>query len=96
MPKELIHNAYFGQTAKVRTFRDGDEQKEVFVDELVDSSAVKVGWTRGYDHAELAVVCNADAPGDTQARHIQLDRAGINQLIRVLRKARDQAFGSDA
>jgi len=27
--------------------------------------------------------------------HINLDRAGLNQLIRVLRAARDQAFGKD-
>lgn len=27
---------------------------------------------------------------------VQLDRAGINRLIRELRKARDQAFGADA
>ena len=25
-----------------------------------------------------------------------LDRAGVNKLIRVLRRARDQAFGADA
>ncbi len=27
--------------------------------------------------------------------HCQLDRAGINDLIRTLRRARDQAFGRD-
>lgn len=27
--------------------------------------------------------------------HVDLDRAGINDLIRVLRRARDQAFGRD-
>lgn len=29
-------------------------------------------------------------------RYIQMDRAGLNRLIKVLRKARDDAFGKDA
>lgn len=29
-------------------------------------------------------------------RYIQLDRAGLNRLIRTLRQARDDAFGQDA
>lgn len=34
--------------------------------------------------------------GNTGPLYIQLDRAGLNRLIRTLRKARDAAFGSDA
>jgi hypothetical protein len=31
----------------------------------------------------------------TDGMHVDLDRAGINTLIRNLRRARDQAFGRD-
>jgi hypothetical protein len=37
-----------------------------------------------------------DALSGADAVWIDFDREGINRLIRTLRKARDQAYGSDA
>ena len=88
MPKEYINNRYYGQTALSDTGPVA-----------LDDSAIKVGWTKDREHVEVAVVSHRDlATGepDADAWHSQFDRAGINRLIRTLRKARDEAFGSDA
>lgn len=37
----------------------------------------------------------APVPRFTDGMYVDLDRRGINDLIRVLRRARDQAFGRD-
>lgn len=55
---------------------------------------IQVGWTRGLD-VQLGVLVEKDVHPDV-VRYADLDREGINKLIRTLRKARDQAFGSDA
>ena len=66
----------------------------------LDDSAVKVGWTKGLAHVEVAVVHHRDgAEGgelDPDCWHSQLDRDGLNRLIKTLRKARDDAYGKDA
>lgn len=91
MPKEFIHNAYFGQTAQVVN-PDGTETPTA-----IDSSVIKIGWGRDSNHCEIAIVADPDSDtAEFEARHSQLDRAAINRLIRTLRKARDAAFGSDA
>lgn len=100
MPKELIHDRFNGQTYKVL---DPDAKTSDAEWKMTDPEwwALRVGWSRDTDAIELAPVelnetgvqvNEVDAPD----RHIWLDRAGINSLIRVLRKARDQAFGADA
>ena len=75
-----------------------------------ESGHIHVGWTKDCSHVEVATVVPRGqiAPWDEQEqRHvplitpdpgwfIQLDREQINDLIRKLRKARDQAFGADA
>ena len=94
MPKEYINCADFG--ARVPLVVEEGKPVEFGV---MDTTAVKVGWTRDRDHVELAVVeCKggAFADMDERTRYLQLDRDGLNRLIRTLRKARDQAFGSDA
>lgn len=57
-----------------------------------------VQWSR---HQFVSV--GVEAGGDYDEPNVprpslwfDLDRAGINQMIRTLRKARDQAFGADA
>lgn len=57
----------------------------------------EVGWTRNLPGISLATI-DPDAEVGTPASgwYIHLDRDGVNRLIRTLRKARDQAFGSDA
>lgn len=90
MPKELVHNMYHGQYAR-EVYADGPtEGKQV----PLDDASLKVGWTKEREHVEVAVLSATD--DERNARHMQLDRAGINRLIRLLRKARDDAFGSDA
>src|SRR6476661_4041808 len=98
MPKETIPNRWFGQTA--RSHEDcshGDPApaqcpgREV----LLDDGALHIGWTKGQDHLEVALVDASDESSVFEVRHLQLDRAGVNRLIRTLRKARDDAFGRD-
>ena len=58
--------------------------------------SVELKWNRE-QYVQIATV-NTGEPQLAEVRgwFADLDRAGINQLIRALRKARDQAFGSDA
>jgi hypothetical protein len=60
---------------------------------------VQVGWNREAEHVQVATV-NSDSAElrptpEGNGWYVQLDRYRINQLIRVLRRARDQAFGRD-
>lgn len=68
-----------------------------------DSGFVQVGTTNAaspfrfpaeYDEKGTPTTPNAGEPFD--GWHVHLDRAGINRMIRALRKARDYAFGADA
>lgn len=65
----------------------------------------EVGWEQGR-WVQLATTnqkSQLTLPGDNEGDapqvfggwHVTLDREGINRLIRVLRRARDQAFGRD-
>lgn len=86
MPKEHIEDRWTGH--------DDDAVAEG------SPAKIKVGWSREAEHVEVATV----APDDRTLRptpegngwFVQLDRAGLNRLIRTLRKARDAAYGSDA
>lgn len=106
MPKEYINNHYYGQYAldhhdcphshSPEGCAGGTDCRAERV--ALDDSAMKVGWTKDREHVEMAIVRFRDgaAPVDADAWHTQFDRAGINRLIRVLRQARDDAFGKDA
>lgn len=103
MPKEIIYDRYFDETA--RSHPDCDhpmdvESMAVCPGTLVRlaTGGIKVGWTKEREHLEVAVI--KDATGDPDGMdekpwHIQLDRRGCNALIRQLRRAGRQAFGSD-
>lgn len=65
--------------------------------------AIRIGWDRiGY--VQLATVLKSETEGSTgpiegdvdQGQFVDLDRKASNQLIRAIRKARDEAFGKDA
>lgn len=82
MPKELIF------------------QKTKHGDPDTQGTVARIGWSRETGHVELATVRDDSQklePGpEANGWFMQLDRDGINRLIRTLRKARDQAFGADA
>ncbi len=58
-----------------------------------DDHRVRVGWDRE-GNVQVGVDLEASAVGET-GLWSSLDRTGCNDLIRVLRRARDQAFGRD-
>ena len=73
--------------------------------ELADHDTVcataEVSWDRGKDHVSVAVIRRSidgeRVKGEgNDGMYVSLDREGVNRMIRSLRKARDQAFGSDA
>ena len=83
MPKEIIRDKY-----------------EV-TSEPGHCASIEVGWARESEHVQLGTVV-LDVADErvknvtSDGMFVQLDRAGINRLIRSLRKARDAAFGADA
>lgn len=95
MPKEVIYSHYreLGSVESAITYPE----------------YVHVGWTVNQNHVEIATVVptgkiyswdqqtntHIEIPATTPGWFVQLDRDGINAMIRALRKARDQAFGKD-
>jgi hypothetical protein len=92
MPREIVRSCFFD------ALNINDDVQ----------SFVQVGWSReGFVQIATVAPKGAIAPwDDEQQRHviadvhdpgwwIDLDRHGINNLIRLLRKARDAAFGKD-
>lgn len=59
-------------------------------------TAVRVGW-QADTGVQLASLRNADYEGSDEAngQFVNLDRPQLNRLIRVLRRARDAAYGRD-
>jgi hypothetical protein len=64
-------------------------------------AVLEVRWSRETEYCQVATVCLDRATHDSLTRevdggwYISLDRRAINDTIRHLRKARDQAFGPD-
>jgi hypothetical protein len=60
---------------------------------------VEVSWQRGLEHVQVVTYSRSKITHDTAdrdtAQFVTLNRTAINQLIRNLRKARDQSFGKD-
>ena len=100
MPKEIIYDRWRDDTkdpvtsdayVRVGWSKDGSEHVQLATAVTAESKRVRIqffdeeskGW-HDYD------------PIEDNGLFVQLDRHGINRLIRTLRKARDDAFGSDA
>lgn len=71
----------------------------LFVPESKDHPApepfrARVSWGRDEGDIQIATVDENDG-NDGSGFFVDLDRHGINSLIRILRKARDQACGRD-
>jgi hypothetical protein len=68
-----------------------------------DHPVVEVRWHRWPDSYVSLVTrlrsCEVPPPGEdilaSYGFHVELDRDGINEIIRKLRRARDQAYGRD-
>lgn len=89
MPKEYIRDEHYGVRAPV-DMPDGTTSEETY---LVSDAMMKVTWGRD-TYVQAAVVTDKD-PDGFEAQHISLNRYGINQLIKTLRRARDAAYGKD-
>lgn len=80
MPKETVYSKYFPVNGR-------------------DEPEVVVGWSKEAEHVELAVLMSngvvLEPTPEGNGWYAQLDRAGINRLIKILRKARDDAYGRD-
>ncbi len=90
MPKEYIGNACYEVYDEAGNKVDHERER-----------AVEVRW-HGHDHggyvsvATLADKTNETDVEGTNGQYVELDREGVNCLIRVLRRARDHGFGKDA
>lgn len=87
MPKEIIAERpiYFEDV-------DGNEDLESGTQGLVE-----ISWNSEAEHVQLVTYERAMVTYDRtfEGRYVTMDRYMINQLIRHLRRARDQAFGRD-
>lgn len=85
MPKEYVYDEN-----KVVNESSGEE-------EPLNPNRVKVTWNREAGYVQIATVNPEyeDLMSDKSGWYVDLDRRGINYLIRILRRARDQSFGRD-
>jgi hypothetical protein len=57
---------------------------------------VGVVWHDDLDHVQVATLTRQTVSHETiESMYIDLDRRGINDLIRHLKRARDKAYGRD-
>ena len=77
----------------------GEMPKETFypVDPDHDGpdERLEIGWHREVYDTVWATICITQEDGVVIPIAIQLDRSGVNRLIKTLKKARDQVFGAD-
>jgi hypothetical protein len=58
--------------------------------------AVQVSWNPPQETAQVEIITShRETEGEIEGVSVQLDRAGINQLIRNLRRARNVSFEKD-
>lgn len=97
MPKETVHSVLGDRIVpefdvSVMWNRDGTVQ-------VVTTAADADERLRNWQEMGDTSTPQASAPGTSfktfNGWHVDLDRAGVNRLIRVLRQARDAAFGKD-
>ena len=102
MPKEIT---YTSQPVFVRD-DDGNEHYRIGdvkpLNEPLGPAlrrALVVGWSRETGHVEIGMdelLIATEHGTHDRGMYASFDRAGLNRVIRSLRKARDQAFGPDA
>lgn len=71
------------------------EHVELAVCQMVEGAFVEHGFESILDAGTETDPEKLIRLGRLTPRYIQFDRAGLNRLIRVLRQARDDAFGKD-
>lgn len=83
MPKEFVHGCQ-----PILSSPDG------FV---IEEGLLSIGWSNDAEHMQIATISRHPHTHETvnEGFYVDLDRRGINQAIRHLRRARDQAFGRD-
>ena len=101
MPKEIT----YGDGPEFVIDPDGSENRptgkqpgEAPTQPVLKRASV-VSWHRGGGYVEVGVACleiATSASGNHAGQYAAFDRAGINRMIRTLRRARDAAFGPDA
>jgi hypothetical protein len=72
---------------------DGEMPTEKIFSPHPDGLALVIQWGRMAPNDVRVGTRPGDKPGE--GFFLQLDRGGINRVIQVLRKARDQAYGKD-
>ena len=94
MPKITINDQFDGNSYRVLDAAGKEVEGGV---EYV-APFLHVGWDKTVGNVEIATRQGGDFADDIERPgfYVHLDRAGINRLIRTLRKARDDAFGADA
>ena len=87
MPREYVR----GQV-RILENRDADGSTPEDVEDLV-----AIGWQKEAGWVQIGTMSRATVTHDTieEGYFVDLDRRRINELIRRLRKARDDAFGRD-
>ena len=83
MPKEIIHDDRL-----VEPQQDGEPYNST-------PFAVDVSWGRDTSVQIGSINLQREPYTEERGWFVTLDRGLTNQLIRVLRKARDQAYGAD-
>ena len=101
MPKEIIRSA----DRFLPELAEGQAPSPDIADPDHNPPAVVVGWDREagtvqiVTRLKLAEIWGGDGEVKMPPAHygfyVDLDRRGINDLIRTLRRARDSAFGRD-
>lgn len=83
MPKEYVEDKYTGH--------DDDAVAHG------SPARVRVGWSKEAGHVEIATVApdssRLEPTPEGNGWFVQLDRPEINRLIRILKKARNAAYG---
>lgn len=92
MPKEVIRSTDMSSKLEV------DEETGTVSGSIERSPMqAELGWSREAEYVQLGTVTTDESvEWDERGYFVQLDREGINRLIRSLRRARDQVFGKDA
>jgi len=104
MPREFVVGSEFirleplteqeaeaGSPLQVVAMQDGQAMR------VAEEGLVSVGWHRDLESVQVTTLTRDPASKETRQEgpYIDLDRRGINDLIRQLRRARDQAYGRD-